>query len=50
MGPHENLYSEFLLSKKPYNDMTNFQRLTAFTPTTQELVVSLLRQLVDVED
>lgn len=43
MAPHENQYSEYLMQKKPYNDGTNFHRLKAFTPTTQELVVSLLR-------
>lgn len=50
MGPHEPQYNDYLLHKKPYNDMTNFHRLRAFTPHTQELVVSLLRQLLDVED
>lgn len=50
MGPHENQYNDYLVNKKPYNSDTNFHRLRAFTPQTQELVVSLLRQLLDVED
>ena len=50
MGPHENQYNDYLVNQKPYNSDTNFHRLRAFTPQTQELVVSLLRQLLDVED